>query len=275
MCWLTGGAGYIGSHVVLALCEAGHSVHVLDDLSTGRREATPDNVMLVEGDVGDGRLTATLIERHRIQAVMHFAGSIVVPESVGRPLDYYGNNTCASRNLLVSCVAQGVRHFVFSSTAAVYGSPARVPLTEDTPTAPINPHGTSKLMTEWMLRDAAEAHGLSYAALRYFNVAAADPRGRCWAIDALCYTSDQGHLRARRWAAALMSSCSATIMTRPTGLASATIFTSPISRTRTSRRWNTLPRGAATSCSIAAMAAATRCARSWQAFSGGRQRLSR
>jgi UDP-glucose 4-epimerase len=175
---VTGGAGYIGSHVVLALGEAGHSVVVLDDFSTGRREAIPDGVVLVEGHAGDGELTTEIIESHRIEAVIHFAGSIVVPESVRRPLDYYQNNTCTSRNLLASCVAQGVRHFVFSSTAAVYGSPARVPVTEDTPTAPINPYGASKLMTEWMLRDTAAAHDLTYAALRYFNVAGADPQGR-------------------------------------------------------------------------------------------------
>ena len=175
---VTGGAGYIGSHVVLALREAGHSVIVLDDFSTGRREAIPNGVILVEGDAGDSGITAQLFERHRVEAVIHFAGSIVVPESVRRPLDYYRNNTCASRNLLASCVVQGVRHLVFSSTAAVYGSPARVPVTEDTPTAPINPYGASKLMTEWMLRDTAAAHSLTYAALRYFNVAGADPQGR-------------------------------------------------------------------------------------------------
>src|SRR5262249_9768909 len=175
---VTGGAGYVGSHVVLALRGAGHSRAVLDDWSTGRREAIPDGVALVEGDAGDGGLAASLIKRHEIEAVVHFAGSIVVPESVRRPLDYYRNNTCATRNLLASCVTQGVRHFVFSSTAAVYGSPARVPVTEDMPTVPINPYGASKLMIEWMLRDTAAAHGLTYAALRYFNVAGADPHGR-------------------------------------------------------------------------------------------------
>src|SRR5262245_47319681 len=175
---VTGGAGYIGSHVVLALREAGHSIVVVDDLSAGRREAVPAEVVFVAGDCGDGPVTSDVIARHAIEAVMHFAGSIVVPESFARPLDYYHNNTCASRSLLASCVANGVRHIVFSSTAAVYGSPARVPVTEDMPTVPINPYGASKLMTEWILKDAAAAHGLSYAALRYFNVAGADPQGR-------------------------------------------------------------------------------------------------
>ena len=179
---ITGGAGYIGSHAVLAFLEAGHGVVVLDDLSSGRRAAVPGNVTFVEGDAGDAELVGELIRGHGIGAVVHFAGSIVVPESVADPLGYYRNNTCASRNLIEACVAGGLGggagRFIFSSSAAVYGIPDRNPATEDTPVAPINPYGASKLMTEWMLRDAAAAHGLDYVALRYFNVAGADPQGR-------------------------------------------------------------------------------------------------
>lgn len=174
----TGGAGYIGSHVVLALRESGHEVAVLDNLSTGRKELVPDDVAFVEGDAGDRELTQKVIERFGIGAVVHFAGSIVVPESVRNPLEYYRNNTCVSRSLIASCVSTGVRHFVFSSTAAVYGNPSTIPVMENMPTMPINPYGTSKLMTEWILRDAVAAHGLTYVALRYFNVAGADPLRR-------------------------------------------------------------------------------------------------
>ena len=175
---VTGSAGYIGSHVVLALRDSGHAVVALDDLSAGNRAVVPDDVVFVEADVGNGEAVAALIERHGIEAVMHFAGSIVVPESVRNPLEYYRNNTVASRSLIATCVRKGVRHLVFSSTAAVYGIPAHVPITEDMPTVPINPYGASKLMTEWMLRDTAVAHDLTYVSLRYFNVAGADPRGR-------------------------------------------------------------------------------------------------
>lgn len=175
---VTGGAGYIGSHVVLALRDAGRPVVVLDDLSTGRRAAVPDGVPLVQGDVGDAALLADLFARHRIGTVMHFAGSIVVPDSVVHPLDYYRNNTLNSHALIAACVASGVERFIFSSTAAVYGMPERLPIDEETPTSPINPYGASKLMTEWMLRDSAAAYRLRYVALRYFNVAGADPAGR-------------------------------------------------------------------------------------------------
>ncbi len=175
---ITGGAGYIGSHAVLAFREAGGAVVVLDDLSTGRREVVPEDVPLVEGDAGDGALVRDLIASHGIGAVVHFAGSIVVPESVTDPLKYYRNNTCASRALIEACVAGGVRRFVFSSTAAVYGMPATVPIPEDAPTVPINPYGASKLMTEWILRDTAAANDFAYVAMRYFNVAGADPGGR-------------------------------------------------------------------------------------------------
>jgi UDP-glucose 4-epimerase len=175
---VTGGAGYIGSHVVWALLEAGHGVVVLDDLSTGVREQVAPEAAFVEGDVGDAALLDRLIADAGIGAVMHFAGSIVVPESVEKPLLYYRNNTLNSHGLIEACVRNGVERFIFSSTAAVYGMPERLPVFEDAPTAPINPYGTSKLMTERMLRDAAAAHPLRYVALRYFNVAGADPAGR-------------------------------------------------------------------------------------------------
>lgn len=172
---VTGGAGYIGSHTVLALRDAGIPAVVLDDLSTGNRNAVPSDVPMIEGDAGDEALVREVIAGYAVGAVIHFAGSVVVPESVARPLDYYRNNTATSRNLLEACVAGGVGVFVFSSTAAVYGTPQEVPIPEEAPTQPINPYGTSKLMTEWILRDTAAAHDLRYVALRYFNVAGADP----------------------------------------------------------------------------------------------------
>ena len=175
---VTGGAGYIGSHAVLALRDAGWPVVVVDNLVTGFRWALPDDVPLVEGDVGDTALVGRAIAEYGVGAIMHFAGSIVVPESVSDPLKYYGNNTAASRNLIEVAVRGGVRHFIFSSTAATYGAPEEVPVREDAPTHPINPYGASKLMTEWMLRDVAAAHPMNYVALRYFNVAGADPQGR-------------------------------------------------------------------------------------------------
>ena len=175
---VTGGAGYIGSHATLALLDAGYEVVVIDNLSTGVREAVPANVPLVTGDVGDGELTGKIIREHNVQAIMHFAGSIVVPESVENPLKYYLNNTANSRTLIQSAVENGVKTFIFSSTAAVYGMPEKIPVTEDAPTVPINPYGTSKLMTEWMLKDTVAAHDLTAGVLRYFNVAGADPQGR-------------------------------------------------------------------------------------------------
>ena len=175
---VTGGAGYIGSHAVLALLDAGWPVVVIDNLTTGFRWAVPDAAAFSEGDVADQGLVAQLIERHRIKAIIHFAGSIVVPESVENPLKYYKNNTVKSRALIESAVKGGVPHFIFSSTAATYGLPDRVPIGEDARTQPINPYGWSKLMTERMLADTAFAHPLNYCALRYFNVAGADPRGR-------------------------------------------------------------------------------------------------
>lgn len=175
---VTGGAGYIGSHAALAFRESGYGVVVLDNLSTGRREVVADDIPFVQGDVADRAIVDSLIGDHKISAVAHFAGSIVVPESVSDPLKYYGNNTCASHTLIQACVAGGVKKFIFSSTAAVYGMPETVPVSEDSPQVPINPYGASKLMTEWVLRDTALAHDFNYVALRYFNVAGADQQGR-------------------------------------------------------------------------------------------------
>jgi UDP-glucose 4-epimerase len=176
---VTGGAGYIGSHAVLALLDAGRSPMVLDDLSTGFRWAVPAEVPFAVGDIGDAALVARLITEYEVAAILHFAGSVVVPESVTNPLKYYRNNTANSRTLLETAIAGGVRHVVFSSTAAVYGTPDTTLVGEESPTRPINPYGQSKLMTEIMLRDAAAAHPINYCALRYFNVAGADPDGRC------------------------------------------------------------------------------------------------
>ena len=175
---VTGGAGYIGSHMVYALTDRGEDVVVLDNLSTGFAWAVSPRAKLIEGDIGDAELVARLIREHDVRAIIHFAGSIIVPESVENPLKYYDNNTGRTRVLLRQAVKGGVKHFIFSSTAAVYGIPEKNPAFEDTPTAPINPYGRSKLMTEWMLEDTAKAHDMSYVALRYFNVAGADPQGR-------------------------------------------------------------------------------------------------
>jgi UDP-glucose 4-epimerase len=175
---VTGGAGYIGSHAVLALRDAGWSVTVVDDLSKGTRALVPDDVRFFEGSVADRPLVDRILADESIGAIMHFAGSIVVPESVERPLDYYLNNTIASHSLISAAVAAGVSPMLFSSTAAVYGAPERVPVAEDDPKLPINPYGASKLMTERMLEDASAAHALNYGVLRYFNVAGADPQGR-------------------------------------------------------------------------------------------------
>ncbi|MDO7843847.1 UDP-glucose 4-epimerase GalE [Sphingomonas immobilis] len=175
---VTGGAGYIGSHAVLALLDAGHRVVVVDNLVTGFAWAVDPRATLVEANIEDDDKVRTAIRMHDVKAIMHFAGSVVVPESVSDPLKYYRNNTAASRALIESAVAEGVPHFIFSSTAATYGTPEKVPVAEDDPKSPINPYGWSKLMTEHMLRDVAAAHPINYAALRYFNVAGADPEGR-------------------------------------------------------------------------------------------------
>jgi UDP-glucose 4-epimerase len=175
---VTGGAGYIGSHAVLALRDAGWPVAVIDNLVTGFRFAVPDDVPLYEGDIADEALVARIIAEQGIGAIMHFAGSIIVPESVENPLKYYSNNTAKSRALIEAAVKGGVRHFIFSSTAATYGIPEVSPVTEDSPKQPINPYGMSKLMTEIMLADTARAHPLNFCVLRYFNVAGADPQAR-------------------------------------------------------------------------------------------------
>ena len=175
---VTGGGGYLGSHAVLALLDQGWPVAVIDNLTTGFRWAVPEGVPLYEGDIEDAALLARIFAEQQTQAVMHFAGSIIVPESVENPLKYYHNNTAKSRALIASAVAAGLPHFIFSSTAATYGIPEKSPVSEDSPKLPINPYGMSKLMTETMLADVAAAHPLNYCALRYFNVAGADPRAR-------------------------------------------------------------------------------------------------
>ncbi|RWG53798.1 MAG: UDP-glucose 4-epimerase GalE [Mesorhizobium sp.] len=175
---VTGGAGYIGSHMVWELLDAGESVVVLDRLSTGFEWAVAPEAELVVGDVADRDLVGRIIRENKVDAIIHFAGSIVVPESVADPLGYYENNTCKTRALIETAVREGVSHFIFSSTAAVYGGAGLEPVREDARLAPESPYGLSKLMSEWMLRDAAIAHDIRYTALRYFNVAGADPKGR-------------------------------------------------------------------------------------------------
>lgn len=175
---VTGGAGYIGSHMTWCLLDAGEDVCVLDNLSTGSRFSVPADGAFVRGNAGDVVLVRRILRRHAIEAVIHFAGSIVVPDSVRDPLEYYRNNTCVSRNLLEACISEGVDKFIFSSTAAIYGTPDTAFVDEQSPARPVSPYGTSKLMTELMLRDAAAACPFRYVALRYFNVAGADPQAR-------------------------------------------------------------------------------------------------
>ena len=175
---VTGGAGYIGSHMVHALADAGEAVVIVDNLSTGNSDCLPPDVPLFIGDAGDENLIENVIAAHGVDALLHFAGSIVVPESVRDPLGYYRNNTMVTRNLLAVAVRCKVDQFIFSSTAAVYGNPDTMPVAEDAPTRPLSPYGMSKLMTEIMLHDVATAHGMNYVVLRYFNVAGADPLGR-------------------------------------------------------------------------------------------------
>jgi UDP-glucose 4-epimerase len=174
---VTGGAGYIGSHTAQLLVDAGNEVVVLDNLSNGDRALIPEGAAFVEGDVGDRALLADILSPD-FDAVLHFAGYLVVPDSVSDPLSYYRNNTLNSHGLIEAAVKAGVKHFIFSSTAATYGDAGTEPVTEDTPPDPASPYGRSKLITEWMLRDTAAAHDLTYVALRYFNVAGADPTGR-------------------------------------------------------------------------------------------------
>jgi UDP-glucose 4-epimerase len=175
---VTGGAGYVGGHMVLALLDAGENVVVLDNLSTGFHWAVRSPAKLVVGDVGDAALIGDIIAQYRIDAIAHFAAKIVVPESVIDPLAYYLNNTAKARSLLESAVGGKIKYFIFSSTAAVYGETTDSPISETAPLAPINPYGRSKLTSEWMLQDVSKAHGLKFAILRYFNVAGADPQGR-------------------------------------------------------------------------------------------------
>jgi len=175
---VTGGAGYIGSHMVQALVEAGESVVVIDNLSTGFSQFLPQGVPLFIGDAGDENLVEGVIAAHGVESIIHFAGSVVVPESMRDPLAYYRNNTMTTRSLLNATIKSGVSRFIFSSTAAVYGNPDQVPVPESAPTRPLSPYGSSKLMAEIMLHDTASAHGMSYVALRYFNVAGADPQAR-------------------------------------------------------------------------------------------------
>jgi len=175
---VTGGAGYIGSHAVLALRDAGWPVAIIDNLTTGFRFSVPDNIPFYEGDIEDAGLLARIFAEQATGAIMHFAGSIVVPESVENPLKYYHNNTAKSRALIEAAVSHGIGHFIFSSTAATYGIPESSPVREDSAQIPINPYGWSKLMTEQMLGDTAAAYAMNYCALRYFNVAGADPQAR-------------------------------------------------------------------------------------------------
>jgi UDP-glucose 4-epimerase len=175
---VTGGAGYIGGHMTLGLLDAGEKVVVLDDLSTGFDWAVSEPARLVAGDMGDADLVARLIDEHEVDAIAHFAAKIVVPDSVVDPLGYYLNNTTKARTLIETAIKGGVKNFIFSSTAAVYGETSSEPVSEETPLAPISPYGRSKLMVEWMLEDVSRAHDFRYVALRYFNVAGADPQGR-------------------------------------------------------------------------------------------------
>jgi len=175
---VTGGAGYIGSHMVLELLDAGQQFIVLDNLSTGFKHAIPEGVPLIVGDCGDQVLVSRLIRDRDVDAIVHFAGSLIVPDSIRDPLAYYRNNTTNSRTLIECAVTCGVKHFIFSSTCAVYGNPTNIPVSEVAPTLPISPYGWSKLMTEIILRDASSAYGFNHVNLRYFNVAGADPKGR-------------------------------------------------------------------------------------------------
>ena len=176
---VTGGAGYIGSHMVRALFDAGRHAIVIDDLSTGFESAVAPEAVFIPRDAGDSKLLGRIIRRYGVRSIIHFAAKLVVPDSMITPLQYYAANTAKTRNLIEAAVDNGVKEFVFSSTAAVYGEPVATPVGEEVPPAPVSPYGRSKLMSEWMLADAEAAHGLRFVALRYFNVAGADPLGRC------------------------------------------------------------------------------------------------
>jgi NAD(P)-dependent dehydrogenase (short-subunit alcohol dehydrogenase family) len=256
---LTGGAGYIGSHMAHELADAGERVVVLDDFSTGFEWAIPVGVPLVVGDVGDEGLIASTIAAHSVSAIVHFAASVVVPESVIDPLPYYRNNTMNSRNLIAAALSGGVQHFIFSSTAAVYGNPAKIPVAKDAPAQPMSPYGSSKLMTEIMLRDVGLARGLRYLIMRYFNVAGADPKLRTGQS-----TPGATHLIMRsrpRSACVQKSRCLVRTIRRRTVLAYATTSMSVISPERIRTRCAICAAGASRSRSIAAMAAASRCLR--------------
>jgi UDP-glucose 4-epimerase len=206
---VTGGAGYIGSHTVLELLDAGESVVVVDSLATGSEWSVPPGAELVVGDIGDPAVIRSINQTHAVDAILHFAGSIIVPDSVADPLEYYYNNAVKSRALIEAAVRTGVRYFIFSSTAAVYGTPNENPVREDAAPRPIAPYGSSKLMTEIMLADCARAYQLCYVALRYFNVAGADPKGSP---------------ARRRWANALTWTYSAQIIQRRMAPACATLY---------------------------------------------------
>ena len=255
---VTGGAGYIGSHMVYALVAAGERVVVLDNLTTGFDWAVSPEATLVQGETGDQALVASLIKQHGIEAIIHFAASIVVPDSVADPLGYYKNNTVNSHALIECAVQGGVKHFIFSSTAAVYGEPAHVPVSETESLKPMSPYGRSKLMVEWMLEDTAKAHDLSYVVLRYFNVAGADPQGRIGQS-----TPNATHLikvavqtalgRRQAWR------CSARILRRPTAGACAIRSRSPIWHARMSMRLIICVLAAAISPAMSVMPAAIPC----------------
>jgi UDP-glucose 4-epimerase len=257
---VTGGAGYIGSHMVHALVDAGELVVVLDNLATGFDWAIAKGTPLVIGDVGDQPRVAALIAEHRVDAVIHFAASTVVPDSVHDPLGYYHNNTVNSRALIESAIKGGVRYFIFSSTAAVYGNPERVPVREDDATIPTSPYGSSKLMTEIMLRDAGSAHCLRYVILRYFNVAGADPLGRIGqstkrATHLVKVSVETALGRGQKW----MSSAPTT--RHRMAPASETIFTCPISCARIPKRWRICAAAASPPRSIAVTAGVFPCSR--------------
>ncbi len=224
---VTGGAGYIGSHMVLALVDAGEQIVVLDDLSTGFRHAVHPKAKLVVGDVSDEKLVASLVKEHNIDAVIHFAAKIVVPDSVADPLGYYLANTVKTRALLAAVTGAGVKHFVFSSTAAVYGNPEENPVGEDAKLFPMSPYGRSKLISEWMLEDTAAACDFHYVALRYFNVAGADPEAAPGNPPMARRISSRSPARPPS-ANATACRCSAPTIRRPTAPACATTFTFPI-----------------------------------------------